>query len=108
MSIIYSKSLSPQDQTRVVELLWRMWGDMPTYGLKASQFVDLLGYCTISTPHIMEKVGRKTTVAFPKLTVFPENLRKYCFTLVSISSLSVRSYNSVSASVLNLLGFLKP
>jgi E3 ubiquitin-protein ligase UBR4 len=44
-----------EDQTRVVELLWRMWGDMPTYGLKASQFVDLLGYCTISTPHIMEK-----------------------------------------------------
>ena len=81
MMSIYSKSLSPQDQTRVVELLWRMWGDMPTYGLKASQFVDLLGYCTISTPHIMEKVGGKTTVAFPKLTVFPENETKVLFYL---------------------------
>ena len=65
----------------MVELLWRMWGDMPTYGLKASQFVDLLGYCTISTPHIMEKVGGKTTVAFPKLTVFPENETKVLFYL---------------------------
>lgn len=46
-----------QDQSHVVELLWQMWPDMPTYGWKASQFVDLLGYCTISTPHIMEKVS---------------------------------------------------
>ena len=46
-----------QDQVHIVELLWQMWPDMPTYGWKASQFVDLLSYCTISTPHIMEKVS---------------------------------------------------
>lgn len=34
-----------------------MWSDMPTYGRKSSQYVDLLGYCTINTPHIVEKVS---------------------------------------------------
>ena len=34
-----------------------MWPDMPTYGRKSAQFVDLLSYCTISTPHIIEKVS---------------------------------------------------
>ena len=29
---------------------------MPAYGQKASQFVDLLGYFTISTPQVLEKV----------------------------------------------------
>ena len=30
---------------------------MPSYGHKASQFVDLLGYFTINTPQLLEKVG---------------------------------------------------
>lgn len=32
------------DQEKLLELLWDLWPQLPTYGRKASQFVDLLGY----------------------------------------------------------------
>ncbi|XP_026807089.1 E3 ubiquitin-protein ligase UBR4 isoform X1 [Rhopalosiphum maidis] len=32
------------DQEKLLELLWALWPQLPTYGRKASQFVDLLGY----------------------------------------------------------------
>ncbi|VVC25973.1 Hypothetical protein CINCED_3A011321 [Cinara cedri] len=33
-----------EDQEKLLELLWTLWPQLPTYGRKASQFVDLLGY----------------------------------------------------------------
>ena len=39
-----------------METLWEMWPQMPTYGRKSAQFVDLLGYLSISTPQVLEKV----------------------------------------------------
>ena len=30
---------------------------MPSYGRKAAQFVDLLGYLSISTPQVLDKVS---------------------------------------------------
>ena len=50
-------SLSVPPQVHLVELLWKLWPNMPSYGHKASQFVDLLGYFTINTPELLEKVG---------------------------------------------------
>jgi len=43
------------EQVHLVELLWKLWPSMPSYGHKASQFVDLLGYFTINTPQVLEK-----------------------------------------------------
>lgn len=36
-------------------MLWKLWPDIPKYGHKASQFVDLLGYCSISTKEVLQK-----------------------------------------------------
>lgn len=33
-----------EDQEKLLELLWALWPQLPMYGRKASQFVDLLGY----------------------------------------------------------------
>ena len=44
------------EQVHLVELVWQLWPDMPSYGHKAAQFVDLLGYFTISTPEVLKKV----------------------------------------------------
>ena len=35
--------------------MWSLWPDLPTYGRKASQFVDLLGYFALKTPQASEK-----------------------------------------------------
>jgi len=35
--------------------MWSVWPDLPLYGSKAIQFVDLLGYFTIKTPQTSER-----------------------------------------------------
>lgn len=52
------KYSSRADQVSLVEALWEQWPSMPNHGHKAAQFVDLLGYLTISTPPVLQKVGR--------------------------------------------------
>lgn len=47
---------SDVQRVSLVEMLWDLWPSMPNHGHKASQFVDLLGYLTISTPEVLEKV----------------------------------------------------
>lgn len=47
---------SPSEQLSLVEILWELWPSMPSNGHKATQFVDLLGYLTISTPPVLQKV----------------------------------------------------
>ena len=49
----YSQST---EQVQLIDQLWKLWSSMPTYGQKATQFVDLLGFMTISTPQVLEKV----------------------------------------------------
>lgn len=44
------------DQVSLVESLWRLWPLVPSYGRKATQFVDLLGFLSISTPQVLDKV----------------------------------------------------
>ena len=46
----------PTEQVQLVDQLWKLWPSVPSYGQKATQFVDLLGYTTISTPQVLEKV----------------------------------------------------
>ena len=40
----------------MVEQLWSLWAEMPAYGRKGAQFVDLLGYFSLKTPATEEKV----------------------------------------------------
>ena len=53
---LYEYSQTPE-QVGLVESLWRLWPQMPSYGRKAAQFVDLLGYLSISTPQVLDKVS---------------------------------------------------
>jgi len=39
-----------QQQQDLVALMWSLWSGLQLYGRKAAQFVDLLGYLTITTP----------------------------------------------------------
>ncbi len=36
-------------RTIVIDIFWRLWPQLPCYGRKASQFVDLLGYFTMKS-----------------------------------------------------------
>jgi hypothetical protein len=47
-------------QESLLDLMWGIWPDLATYGRKAAQFVDLLGYFALKTPHTSEnKVNGK-------------------------------------------------
>ena len=47
---------SPASQREaLLEIMWSVWPDLPLYGSKAVQFVDLLGYFTIKTPQTSER-----------------------------------------------------
>jgi E3 ubiquitin-protein ligase UBR4 len=50
---IYRNSTLPQ-QEALLDQMWCIWPDLPVYGRKAAQFVDLLGYFAINTPQTSE------------------------------------------------------
>ncbi|XP_076674868.1 E3 ubiquitin-protein ligase-like protein poe isoform X2 [Andrena cerasifolii] len=50
------KNCSPADQETLLDLLWELWPLLPAYGRKAAQFVDLLGYFSLKTPHASKKM----------------------------------------------------
>ncbi|XP_043276539.1 protein purity of essence isoform X5 [Venturia canescens] len=50
------KNCTPIDQEALLDLLWRLWPLLPVYGRKAAQFVDLLGYFSLKTPHTGKKM----------------------------------------------------
>lgn len=44
--LIYRNS-KPMEQELLLKLLWQLWPFLPSYGRKAAQFVDLLGYFSL-------------------------------------------------------------
>ena len=46
------RNSSLEEQEAMLELLWALWKDLPQYGRKAAQFVDLIGYFLLVTPQI--------------------------------------------------------
>lgn len=50
------RNCGPTDQEVLLDLLWRLWPLVPAYGRKAAQFVDLLGYFCLKTPHAGKKM----------------------------------------------------
>ena len=60
LSFFTSRCSSLTEQKTLLSLLWCLWSDLPMYGHKAAQFVDLLGYFTLKTPdHSERKVYSK-------------------------------------------------
>ncbi|KAK7896704.1 hypothetical protein WMY93_022029 [Mugilogobius chulae] len=51
---IYRNS-SKSQQELLLELTWAIWPELPAYGRKAAQFVDLLGYFSLKTPQTEKK-----------------------------------------------------
>lgn len=50
--------------------MWAIWPELPAYGRKAAQFVDLLGYFSLKTPQTEKKVViLKYRYRFFKMTV---------------------------------------
>ncbi|XP_052222057.1 E3 ubiquitin-protein ligase UBR4-like isoform X2 [Dreissena polymorpha] len=49
------KNSSDDQQASLLDLLWTLWKELPMYGRKAAQFVDLLGYFVLITPQNSEK-----------------------------------------------------
>ena len=43
-----SSNSPPSQQIHIIQLLWQLWSGIPKYGHKASQYMDLLGYCSSS------------------------------------------------------------
>ncbi|XP_010769119.1 LOW QUALITY PROTEIN: E3 ubiquitin-protein ligase UBR4 [Notothenia coriiceps] len=52
---IYRNS-SKSQQDLLLELTWAIWPELPAYGRKAAQFVDLLGYFSLKTPQTEKKL----------------------------------------------------
>lgn len=59
--LIPSKCLPYRNSTKahqelLLDLTWAIWPELPAYGRKAAQFVDLLGYFSLKTPQTEKKV----------------------------------------------------
>ncbi|XP_071445233.1 E3 ubiquitin-protein ligase UBR4 isoform X2 [Hetaerina americana] len=52
------KNSTQQDQEALLDLLWSLWPQLPAYGRKAAQFVDLLGYFSLKTSQTAKKMGQ--------------------------------------------------
>lgn len=50
------RNSSKSQQELLLELTWAIWPELPAYGRKAAQFVDLLGYFSLKTPQTEKKV----------------------------------------------------
>ncbi|EDO43429.1 predicted protein [Nematostella vectensis] len=43
------KHSTPSQQDKLSDMMWKIWPELPGYGRRAAQFVDLLGYFTIKS-----------------------------------------------------------
>ncbi|GFR97962.1 E3 ubiquitin-protein ligase UBR4, partial [Elysia marginata] len=51
---IYRNS-TQEEQQSLLDFLWSLWPEVPIFGRKAAQFVDLLGYFFLKTPGLQDK-----------------------------------------------------
>ncbi|XP_055254807.1 E3 ubiquitin-protein ligase UBR4 [Moschus berezovskii] len=51
-----SRNSSKSQQELLLDLMWSIWPELPAYGRKAAQFVDLLGYFSLKTPQTEKKL----------------------------------------------------
>lgn len=58
----YLRNSNKSQQELLLDLMWAIWPELPAYGRKAAQFVDLLGYFSLKTPQTEKKVLSCLTV----------------------------------------------
>ncbi|XP_066993474.2 E3 ubiquitin-protein ligase UBR4 [Anabrus simplex] len=51
------KNSTTTDQEALLDLLWHLWPQLPAFGRKAAQFVDLLGYFSLKTSQSAKKMS---------------------------------------------------
>lgn len=51
----FYENSNTQQKERLLNSMWDLWPLLPAYGRRTAQFVDLLGYLTLSTKHIDNK-----------------------------------------------------
>ena len=52
----FCRNIPSEQRVQLVELMWQLWSYVPFSGHKAAQFVDLLGYFTVKSPEVKDKV----------------------------------------------------
>lgn len=55
-SLIYAiyENSNDHQKEKLINMLWNMWPLLPAYGRRTAQFVDILGYLTLSTKSVVE------------------------------------------------------
>lgn len=56
MNYLPCRNSNKSQQELLLDLMWAIWPELPAYGRKAAQFVDLLGYFSLKTPQTEKKV----------------------------------------------------
>uniref|UniRef100_A0A3B5JUI3 Ubiquitin protein ligase E3 component n-recognin 4 n=1 Tax=Takifugu rubripes TaxID=31033 RepID=A0A3B5JUI3_TAKRU len=73
---IYRNS-SKSQQELLLELTWAIWPELPAYGRKAAQFVDLLGYFSLKTHQTEKKLKEYSQKAVEILRAQNHNLTNH-------------------------------
>ncbi|XP_069467171.1 E3 ubiquitin-protein ligase UBR4 isoform X2 [Ambystoma mexicanum] len=73
---IYRNSNKVQQEV-LLDLMWSIWPELPAYGRKAAQFVDLLGYFSLKTPQTEKKLKEYSQKAVEILRTQNHSLTKH-------------------------------
>lgn len=78
-SLIYAfyENSNVQQKERLLNCMWELWPLLPAYGRRTAQFVDLLGYLTLSTKHANSKLLEYMGLAVSVLRQQNEFLSKH-------------------------------
>lgn len=78
-SLIYAlyENSNDRQKEKLIGILWNMWSLVPAFGRRTAQFVDILGYLTLSTKSIVEKLPEYTEKAVEVLRQQNDLLSKH-------------------------------
>ncbi|XP_037957840.1 protein purity of essence isoform X2 [Teleopsis dalmanni] len=78
-SLIYAiyENSNERQKEKLISVLWNMWPLVPAFGRRTAQFVDILGYLTLSTKTIVDKLPEYTEKAVEVLRQQNELLYKH-------------------------------
>lgn len=59
----YYRNCDPKYQDALIRIMWKLFEELPQYGYKAREFVDLLAYETVKNPYLGESDWRAIIIA---------------------------------------------
>lgn len=68
---------SAAQKERLLNSMWDLWPHLPAYGRRTAQFVDLLGYLTLNTKQITNRLPEYMELAVSVLRLQNERLAKH-------------------------------